>query len=331
MFSLLINELGGIAEKFDRLEAVTGNLIGQCVAKLNEIQDREDEIWKSTLFTLSVLCFSRILRFDEVAAALELFLRLLDNCAIDCLGHVCDGINYITERHYQHCEAHYFMKDDAKILTKLMRLVQRKVYHECVIRIFGNLSAHTDSTYIDALISLGLLEEMVKIFESEDNRMKELACWVLSNFTAGTSQQVEAVIFHKELTEHLIALAYSCPPFVAKQLVWTLSNATCHGSSTTIAKLVEYGCIECACKLLPVPQVNQHTCLEGLTNILREGENLVNEETLFNPYALRFANCGGLELLEDVKEDNDLLTFFGEKYELFLARKRGLLTKSARF
>ena len=48
-------------------------------------------------------------------------------------------------------------------------------------------------------------------------------------------------------------------------------------------------------------EVNE-LCLEGLSNILQDGERLVNEEIFFNPYALRFADCGGLELLNDAED-----------------------------
>ena len=293
----------------------------------------EDKAWRATLFALQALCCVDV-SFEELIPALEIFLQLLDNCPSDCRDCVCSGIWYITCEDPERC-AHYFTPD--KSLKTLMRLGQKRTHYQGkVFEIFANLSEVP--AIIDPLLTLDVLNIIAKVFIHGDHRLQSGAAQLLANITAGTTEQTEAVIFNKELMEIFLPLADSWLSSLANPLASMLFNATCESQSTSdmIGKLVEIGCIECFCKLLGKKnaKVNE-LCLEGLSNILQNGERLVNEEIFFNPYALKFADCGGLELLNDVTEDhvddvNVLLSFFGEKYEVFLARKRGLLTKSAR-
>ena len=332
VFVLLMKELGRVAKYWgDKFGFAQEGLINKCIDKLKEIQDKEDKTWRATLFALQALCYVDI-SFEELIPALEIFLQLLDNCPSDCLQYVCSGLCHITFSDAERC-VHYFIPD--KSLKTLMRLGQKRTYYQGeVFEIFANLS--TDPAIIDALLALDVLNIIAKVFKHGDHRLQRSAAQLLVNITAGTTEQTEAVIFHKELMEIFLPLADSWLNMFADLLATMLFNATCASQSTIIGKLVEIGCIECFCILLgkKIAEVNE-LCLAGLSNILQDGERLVNEEIFFNPYALRFADCGGLELLNDVAEDfvddvDNIHSFFGEKYEVFLARKRGLLTKSAR-
>ena len=333
VFVLLMKELGRVAENKSFYEFEQDGLIDKCIDKLKEIQDKEDKAWRATLFALQALC-SVNSSFEYIIPALEIFLQLLDNCPSDCLGYVCSGLCRITSSDAER-SAGYFTPD--KSLKTLMRLGQKRTYYQGkVFEIFANLS--TDPAIIDALLALDVLNIIAKVFIQGDHRLQSRAALLLANITAGTTEQTEAVIFHKELMEIFLPLADSWLNMFADLLATMLFNATCASQSTCdiIGKLVEIGSIECFCKLLSkkIAEVNE-LCLGGLSNILQDGERLVNEEIFFNPYAPRFADCGGLELLNDVAEDfvddvDNIHSFFGEKYEVFLERKRGLLTKSAR-
>jgi hypothetical protein len=58
----------------------------------------------------------------------------------------------------------------------------------------------------------------------------------------------------------------------------------------------------------------------------------------FNTYAVLVAECGGLDRIRDLQSTHASLAasqtilenYFGTEYELYLAKKRGLLTKNAR-
>ena len=326
VFVLLMKELGRVAKYWgDKFGVAQEGLINKCIDKLKEIQDREDKAWRATLFALQALC-SVNLSFEELIPALEIFLQLLENCpSAYCIEQVCHGIYCITGR-YGMCRCGDYFMPGSGIPKTLMRLGQKAENRRHVFNVLGNLSALP--TIVDELLALDVLNIAAQNFASDDFPLQHSSAQMLTNITAGTTEQTEAVIFHKKLMESFLTFSHFW-------LAATLCNSTAHQSTNIIGKLVEIGCIECFCKLLGKNCEMDALCLEGLSNILQDGERLVNEEIFFNPYALRFADCEGLELLNDVAEDfvddvDDILSFFGEKYEVFLARKRGLLTKSAR-
>jgi hypothetical protein len=72
--------------------------------------------------------------------------------------------------------------------------------------------------------------------------------------------------------------------------------------------LVSRGCLEPLCNVLKHQDVNLlYTCLEGLQNILEEGEiGKQGKESATNPYAQFRLENGGLDNLEDLQDfDND--------------------------
>ena len=87
----------------------------------------------------------------------------------------------------------------------------------------------------------------------------------------------------------------------------------------------------------------EDTCilLEGLECILEEAENLVDgNEILHNPIALQIEEMRGLKILKRISKNEEcqntatiakrlLSGYFGEKWEEYLARRRGLKTKRA--
>ena len=81
--------------------------------------------------------------------------------------------------------------------------------------------------------------------------------------------------------------------------------------------------------------------LEALEILLMQAESLVNgNETLYNPIALQIEGKRGLKILKELEnsEDHDAsavakrinCTYFGEGWENYLARRRGLKTKRAK-
>lgn len=64
------------------------------------------------------------------------------------------------------------------------------------------------------------------------------------------------------------------------------------------------GCLEPLCNVLTYQDPDLlYTCLEGLENILQEGEaGKKGEESGTNPYAQFILECGGLDKLEDLQD-----------------------------
>jgi hypothetical protein len=79
-----------------------------------------------------------------------------------------------------------------------------------------------------------------------------------------------------------------------------VSNATSGGSAQQVLHLAELGAIAPLCALLRVADVKVVTVsLEGLENILRAA--LQSGDAVFNRITNKFADCGGLTLIEELQ------------------------------
>ena len=91
--------------------------------------------------------------------------------------------------------------------------------------------------------------------------MKE-ACWTVSNITAGTKEQINAVI-QSGCIEPIVHLLKHGELEIKREAAWAISNATSGGELSQIQQLVQYGCIGPLCELLRVmdQRVVQVRCL----------------------------------------------------------------------
>ena len=86
------------------------------------------------------------------------------------------------------------------------------------------------------------------------------ACWTISNITAGSKDQIEAVVT-ANLLPPLINILKNHKFEVAKEALWAISNATSGGSDAQIKYLVNQGVIPGLCKFLNYKQVPNKKCL----------------------------------------------------------------------
>ena len=77
------------------------------------------------------------------------------------------------------------------------------------------------------------------------------ACWTVSNITAGTKDQISAVL-QSGCVEPIVQLLKSGELEIKREAAWAISNATSGGEQSQIQQLVQYGCIPPLCELLRV-------------------------------------------------------------------------------
>ena len=77
------------------------------------------------------------------------------------------------------------------------------------------------------------------------------ACWTISNITAGTKDQINAVI-EAGCIDPIVHLLKHGELEIKREAAWAVSNATSGGELTQIQQLVSYGCIPPLCELLRV-------------------------------------------------------------------------------
>ena len=122
------------------------------------------------------------------------------------------------------------------------------------------------------------------------------ACWMISNITAGTEEQIETVVL-SNIFPSLINLLEKAPFDIRKEAAWAISNATSGGSKHQIQYLVHRGVVTPLVSLL---KLNNPTVLlvamEGLGNILKCGEEIQNETGADeNEFASVVESAGGVD------------------------------------
>lgn len=124
-------------------------------------------------------------------------------------------------------------------------------------------------------------------------------CWTISNITAGSMYQIEAVL-KANIVPRLIKLLRSDQWDIQKEAAWAISNATSGGTKEQVCRLVTMGCIPPLCALLESTDPKVVTvALEGLDNILKIGAiDAQDNNLMFNKHARIIEEAGGVRSLE---------------------------------
>ncbi|XP_065006850.1 importin subunit alpha-4-like isoform X3 [Musa acuminata AAA Group] len=166
------------------------------------------------------------------------------------------------------------------------------------------LSHPSHKVLVPALRTLG------NIVTGNDVQTQEV-CGVISNITAGNSNQIQAVI-DANIVSPLVQLLQHAEFSVKKVAFWAISNAIHGGSNCQIQFLVSQGCIEPLCDLLayPAPSINA-VCMECLDKILEVGE--ANKHLGItagrNLYAQMICDCDGFNKIESLVAHDNIVIY----------------------
>jgi len=158
------------------------------------------------------------------------------------------------------------------------------------------------------------------LLSSQKRGIVKEACWAISNITAGTVQQIGAVIDANiiPLLVHLLATAEFD---IKKEVAWALSNACSQGSSEQVAYFCQQGLIRPLIDLLEQTDMAViKNALEALEHVLIAGEKLGHSQ-----FATDIEDAGGLDMLEELQDHQNqaiykkaiylLETYFGAEEE----------------
>ena len=206
------------------------------------------------------------------------------------------------------------------------------------LMIFEAIIAAEFPPLIDTLFSetefLSKLYELITNFD--DTQILARICRLISNITAGTADQIQKVMSYRDIMQIMVQHLKEGDIVIKNEIVWVFGNTFLNipeNKGDWVKVFIESGVIEALCAALELPQFETAVCWEAFGNILAAAEMLVDGElVLFNPVALLMAKCGILHLLESVEGGDAIKNgYFGERYQLFLTRQRGLKTKRAQF
>ena len=291
------------------------------------------------MWVLSNFVRSDSLGFAEVSPIFHKILPLISsNLYHEALGHACWCIKFITDRLMGDCMP-YFLENNCHYIQVFVSLLcENPEILSPVVRIIGSTIGGNANLVLDFLVEK--TDFLDRINEVIANCKAELILcdiyWQLSNVKAYS--HIQRLLDHEGLRQKILDALKTQSFLVQKQIIWIIANMTAflpekERLPECTRKLMEYGFIEPLCEVCKHPDVNLAICLQALQAMLDAGEGFVDDSIIYNPVALKMADCGALDMLNKFSHLPSASAMvdahFGEKYELFLARIRGFSKKRA--
>ncbi|KAG2331252.1 hypothetical protein Bca4012_019175 [Brassica carinata] len=262
---------------------------------------------RNATWTLSNFCRGKPQpSFEQTSPALQVLNSLVQSTDDEVLVDACWALAFLSDNTHEHIQAVI----DAGVIPRIIQLLAHTSPAVLIpaLRTIGNVVTGNDvqtQTVVDHQVLPSLLDLITKTYKKS---IKKEACWAISNITAGSSNQIQAVI-EAGVLQALVWVLQNAEFEVKKEAAWGISNATTGGTHDQIKFMVSKGCIRPICDLLtcPDPRIVM-VCLEAVENILVVGEavkssGLTGEENLF---ATLVEEAGGLEKIENLQtHDND--------------------------
>ncbi|CAL9243183.1 unnamed protein product, partial [Arabidopsis halleri] len=264
----------------------------------------KDTTVRIATWTLCNLCRGRPPPdFDQVKPALPALEILLHSNDDEVLKHACLALCHLSDGSEDGIQSVI----EAGFVPKLVQILQHPspVVLVPALRTIGTIVAGNNHQ-TQCVINCGALPIISNLLTGNyENNIKNLACWVISNITAGTTEQIHSLI-DANLIPTLVNLAQNTDFYMKKEAVWAILNVTLNGSHDQIKYMVKQSCIKPLCDILVCPDLRTILkCLDGLENILKAGEAEKNRGDV-NRYCQLIEDAEGLEkIMKLQRHEND--------------------------
>ncbi len=254
-------------------------------------------ILRNVSFTISRLCRGKpSVRFELVAPLIPLLTRFLYLQDTEIVNNTCSALSDISDGTSNRIDA--ILQENADIVVRLIEVLlgsTRGDVQLAALKVIGNITTGDDNQtqrVIEALPSF------VWLLDQPDMEIRREVCWALSNITAGTSEQIQAVIdsaIFPKLLEQLQSEDYK----LQKEAAWTIANALSGGTPDQVWYLIHEGSIPLLCSFLQVYDAKfVIIILESLENMLRVGKETQKLQTVIGI----LSDCGGKKEIEKLQE-----------------------------
>eukprot|EP01129_Flabellula_baltica_P012144 TRINITY_DN5437_c0_g1_i1.p1 TRINITY_DN5437_c0_g1~~TRINITY_DN5437_c0_g1_i1.p1 ORF type:complete len:505 (-),score=116.39 TRINITY_DN5437_c0_g1_i1:11-1525(-) len=235
--------------------------------------------------------------WNKVKFALEILPEIIRTTDPKVLSDACWTLSYLSDTESKDQLQEMIQYDFIDRLIELLLMPAHRV-HTPALRTIGNILTG-DNEHTEILVSKGVLPKLKQLLSSTKKTVVKEAVWTISNITAGTEKHIEAVL-RTEIMPIMIHLIVNYEFDIKREALWAISNAT-SGNPSQVNYIVTIGGIEALCSMLGHgdPTANL-VALEGIGNIMRNGEQM--KANGINPYAYRLEKCGGIEKLESLQE-----------------------------
>ena len=122
--------------------------------------------------------------------------------------------------------------------------------------------------------------------------------WFLSNITAGTKLQVQAVI-DANLIPQVIHLLSKGDLATRREAAWCINNLSLSGKREQVAYALQQGVLQPFCNLLTIEDAQiLVVVLDGISNILKMASNSEDDIDILTT---QIEECGGLDKIETLQ------------------------------
>merc|ERR1711937_994292 len=139
------------------------------------------------------------------------------------------------------------------------------------------------------ILSCGALAHLPHFLHAKKSNLVKEACWLLSNITAGTPDQIQAVMDAGLVSKVLDLCLGGATHLVRKEAFWTIANLAVGGRPDQIHVAVDLGLIK--------------ALIDGLSNVLKVGADHSADGE--NRYLSLMEESDGSEKLEALQEDQN--------------------------
>ena len=162
------------------------------------------------------------------------------------------------------------------------------------IRLLGHIvTGNEDQT--NAVLQCGFLHRICTLMLHPSKVIRKETCWTISNITAGSCDQIQAVI-DSNIIPSVIYRIQVDEFEVKKEAAWILTNALNNSHATQISQILEHTNATILCEILKIP--NEKVVLAGL-------EAAENAMKACYAYIEAFETAGILSIFERLTQDDN--------------------------
>jgi importin subunit alpha-1 len=276
---------------------------------LSGILDRSLQSKSTQLARLSVWGLSNLCRghppppFDSLLAAIPSLGRALSQSNdSEILADTAWALSYLTDGADSDRMRIILSSFDIKRIVALLGHPSSSV-HSPILRAVGNLVSG-ESAVTQLVVNSGALNHLKSLVSSLKKSVRKEALWTISNICADSALMIDSVVASGVLNQVCDMIKNGrTEADVRKEAVWILCNISTVGSAVQVNQLVaRYNMIDHLCEYLTACRDTQSlkSCLDALYAIL---SIYIDDPTGYNPFRYIVEECGGLETIEQLQQD----------------------------